>query len=149
MIDKSIGKQLLDEIEKSGNIYFACAKLGFSRATFYRWKKCDDKFRKSVDRALRLGRMALCDMSEHMLMKKVREGSMDAIKYVLSHNSPIYRPKSSTKVILEHRSDKNNIPLAPQKTLEDLIREANEKRRDGAKSDDVKEIGLPAIRPST
>ncbi len=149
MIDKSIRKQILEEIEKSGNVYFACTKVGLSRATFYRWKKCDDKFSKSVDRAFHSGRMAMCDVAEHMLMKKVKEGEMKAIVYVLAHNSKIYRPRNSTKVILEHRSDKNNNPPAYERTLEDLLREEDERRNKQAKLDDVKDIGSPTISPLT
>lgn len=127
MIPEEVKRKLLSELEKSGNIYFACNKTGVDRSTFYRWKKEDQSFRKSADQAVRSGRENMCDLAEHALLLNVKDKKMEAIKYVLSHNSPTYRPKRTSRVILEHRSDKQAAKEVPNRTLEDLIMESEDR----------------------
>jgi hypothetical protein len=125
MIDPELKNKLLNELEKSGNIYVSCAKMNISRNTYYRWFSSDTHFRKRAKKSLRLGRENLCDIAEHALMCNVKEKKLDAIKYVLSHNSPRYRSNRSAKVIIEHRSNKHIIENPPI-TLEDLLDQAKE-----------------------
>lgn len=91
MLDADVKKQLLRELEKSGNVYRACLKVGIDRSTFYRWKENDEDFRNKAEEAERGARANNCDVAEHALMANVRKGDMGAIRFVLSHNSPIYR----------------------------------------------------------
>lgn len=103
MIDGEIKEQFIQELEKSGNIYRSCLKVGIHRATFYRWKNEDDDFRKKADEAERIGRANNCDIGEHFLMVNVRKGDISAIKYLLSHNSPIYsRPMAPNIQLFEN-----------------------------------------------
>lgn len=71
----------------------ACKKAGISRATFYRWKKDNPEFREGVKKALSEGRENIAEIAEVMLMKRVRDGDMNAIKFTLNHNSDRYKPK--------------------------------------------------------
>ena len=100
MIDLETKEKLLKEIEKSGNVSLSCMKIGIDKATFYRWKD-DKEFRKKANEAMKRGRESNCDLAEHALMLNVKEKKMDAIKYVLSHQSKIYKPKDR-KVFLVH-----------------------------------------------
>jgi hypothetical protein len=127
MKNPSLKKRILEELEKSGNVYFACAKHGIGRATFYRWKNSNKDFKKKTDHALNFGRMNNCDIAQHSLMKLVREGNLASIKYLLAHNSPLYKPKTR-RVILEHIGNKQLLPIVKQKTLEDLIHDEEERR---------------------
>lgn len=102
MIRNSTKRRLLIELEKSGNIYVSCLKLGINRATFYRWRQENKEFRKKADRATQDGRANNCDIAEHSLMRKVKDGNMEAIKYILGHNSTKYKSSKTNKVILEH-----------------------------------------------
>ena len=44
---KSLDKKaIIEQLKKTPIIQVTCEKLGVSRATFYRWKKNDDKFSK-------------------------------------------------------------------------------------------------------
>ena len=38
MINKEIKEQLIQELGKTGNIYWSCSKVGIDRSTFYRWR---------------------------------------------------------------------------------------------------------------
>lgn len=71
----------------------ACKKAGISRATFYRWKKDNPEFREGVKKALSEGRENIAEIAEVMLMKRVRDGDMNAIKFALTHNSERYKQK--------------------------------------------------------
>lgn len=102
MIDNETKQKLLQELEKIGNVYYACAKVGIDKSTYYRWLKKDSKFKKQSRRAIQLGRNNLVDIAEHALLLNVKDKKMDAIKYVLSHNSSRYRKNVESKVVLEH-----------------------------------------------
>lgn len=101
MIDGETKQKLLQEIEKVGNVYSSCLKIGVNKATYYRWKKEDKEFSKLAIKAEKTGRENMCDIAEHALMQNVKERKMDAIKYALAHNSTRYKPKIR-KVIIEH-----------------------------------------------
>lgn len=100
MIDGETKQKLLQELEKSGNVYLSCMKVGINKSTFYRWKE-DKGFWKAASAAIKRGRENNCDVAEHALMMNVKDKKMDAIKYVLAHNSTRYKPKIR-KVIIEH-----------------------------------------------
>lgn len=121
MIDKKTKTKLLSELEKRGNVWFACAKVGISRATYYRWCEEDKNFREKAHALLKQGRENMCDIAEHALAIKVKEGSIEAIKYQLSHNSPFYKPRTVNKVILEHRRTMQSTDTLPSLTLEDIL----------------------------
>jgi len=106
MIKNPTKRKLIAELEKTGNVYIACLKSGISRATFYRWKNDNKEFRKRADGAVRQGRENNCDLAEHSLMIKVKEKNMEAIKYVLGHNSPRYKKPRTSNVIIDHRSNR-------------------------------------------
>ncbi len=120
MIDEKTKKKLLDELEKIGNAYHACRRLGMDPSTYHRWREKDAAFRKLSDAAIRIGRTNMTDIGEGALMKKVNEEDLGAIKYLLGHNSPHYKPNRISKVVMEHRSIKEKI--APAVTLEDVLR---------------------------
>lgn len=101
MIDDKTKNKFLQDLEKSGNVYLSCMRVGINRATYYRWKNGDKEFRKKAILAERNGRQNNCDVAEHALMMNVKDRKIDAIKYLLSHNSSRYKPKNR-KVYIEH-----------------------------------------------
>lgn len=121
MIDGKTKTKLLEELEKTGNVWIACTKVGISRATYYRWLKEDKKFGKLAKEALTLGRDNMCDIAEHALALKIKEGDFNAIKYQLGHNSPFYKPRMLSKVILEHRRKIQKSDLPPPVSIEDIL----------------------------
>jgi hypothetical protein len=104
MIDEATKNKLIQELEKSGNVYLSCLKVGINKATYYRWLKEDNAFAKKAYQAIRFGRENNCDVAEHSIMLLVKEKNLKASEYILSHNSPRYKPSmSSSKVYLEHK----------------------------------------------
>jgi leucyl aminopeptidase len=103
MIDDPTRQKLLKEIEKSGNVYLSCLKIGVDKSTFYRWKEQDKEFKKESTKAVRTGRENNSDVAEQALMLKVKEKNMDAIKYVLGHNSQRYKQNKSSNVVILHK----------------------------------------------
>lgn len=102
MIDGKTIESLLQELEKSGNVYLSCMKVGVDKSTYYRWLKENKSFKKQAMTAIRFGRANNCDVAEHALMLNVKDKKMDAIKYVLSHNSPKYKQKKSSDVVFTY-----------------------------------------------
>jgi hypothetical protein len=135
MIGSKTKRKLLHELEKSGNVLLSCLKIGIDKSTFYRWREQDAEFRKMSDRVIRIGRENNCDISEHSLMLNVKEKKMDAIKYVLSHNSPRYKPKKSNYVLIEHKNMAKMI--TPQPSFSQMLWDEARKRRVNA--DTIKE----------
>lgn len=156
MIDEATKNKLLQELEKSGNVYLSCLKVGVNKATYYRWLKEDNAFSKKAYQAIRFGRENNCDVAEHSIMLLVKEKNLKASEYILSHNSPRYKPSmSSSKVFLEHKRAittekekskprnweevmENTVPEYKAKALErlnnsdkELIRKANAKIANG------------------
>lgn len=132
MIDDEIKEKLIKEMEKSGNIYSSCIKVGIARADYYRWINKDSNFKKIAREALKTGRENMIDIAHHALMQKVKQLNLQAIMYFLGHNSPRYRKKSVSKVIITHKKDE--LPKEDQKTLEDFLDEL-EKREKGRRSE--------------
>src|SRR3989339_667083 len=105
MIKSPTKKKLLADLEKSGNVTISCLLSGISRATFYRWKQDSEEFKKKADKAEQHGRESNCDIAEQALMLKVKEKDMNAIKYLLGHNSPTYKAKETSNVVIVHKKE--------------------------------------------
>ena len=71
----------------------AAKQAGIARSTVYRWMKDNPEFRKAVEKAKKGGCVHMVELGEIMLLKKVKEGDVSAIKFLLTHNSKRYRPK--------------------------------------------------------
>lgn len=129
MIDDSTKTRFLKELEKSGNVFLSCLKMNIHRSTYYRWKKEDKNFRKKATEAEGHGRENNVDIGEHSLMKKVREGDLGAIKYLLSYNSPRYRPKKEASRVFFMHEKRDSFSDKQAPTLTEAIRGIEEKMR--------------------
>ena len=122
MIDDRTKSKLLKELEKNGNIFLSCLKVGVDRSTYYRWLSADKEFEKLANQAVRRGRENNCDIAKHVLMTLVKEKNMRAVEYVLSHNDPSYKSKHTSNVIIVHKKV-SSLPPSDVKTLEDVLDE--------------------------
>lgn len=120
MIDDKTKNKFLKELEKSGNVFLSCLKVGIDRSTHYRWLDADKEYKERAERCLHRGRENNCDIAEHALLLNVKEKKMDAIKYVLSHNSPSYKPNKNSNVVIVHKKELP-APVEQIRTLEDLL----------------------------
>jgi predicted Fe-S protein YdhL (DUF1289 family) len=96
-------------------VSFASKKSGISRATIYRWMKDSPDFRHAVDEAIKAGNSQLGEMAEMSLVKNIRDGNLNAVKYYLDHNNPKYikkiQPYSSPPIVHDHSSGTDTCEL--------------------------------------
>jgi len=84
---------LIEEIKKRPIIEAACKKIGIGRATFYRWRKADEKFAEQIDYALNEGKALVNDMAESQLISAIRDRNLSAIIFWLRSHHNDYRNK--------------------------------------------------------
>ena len=86
-------KLFLDNLKKIPIIQVACEKAGVSRATVYRWRDKDKKFRKVLDEALSEGEALVNDMSESQLISLIKDKNFPAIRFWLNHRHEKFRER--------------------------------------------------------
>ncbi len=91
MISKADKEKILKSLSENPFITVACKKAGIARATFYRLKDTDDDFFQEVNKAMSQGRDLICEVAESNLIKRSKEGNVEACKYILRHNSRRYK----------------------------------------------------------
>lgn len=95
-INQRIGKeqtQLLASLEKMPIVEIACQRTGIGRATYYRWRKDNEKFAQAADAALEQGRAYINDLAETNLISLTKDKNWSAIRYWLENNHPRYANK--------------------------------------------------------
>ncbi len=114
---KSLDKKaILEQLKKTPIIQVTCEKLGISRATFYRWKKNDEKFAEEVDIALQEGSQLINDMAESQLITAIKNGNLTGIIFWLKNHHKNYSPK------LEVTTKNTEIPLNDEQ--KEIIRQS-------------------------
>jgi ACT domain-containing protein len=93
MKTRSEKKLLIEQLKKTPIIQIACEKTRISRATFYRWRKVDKKFREKSDEALLEGAALVNDMAESQLLAAIRNQNITAIIFWLKNHHKNYRNK--------------------------------------------------------
>ena len=101
-------KVLIEQLRKTPIIQVACEKVGVARATFYRWKKKDQKFAEDVEIAVNEGSQPINDMAESQLISAIRSSNMTAIIFWLKNHHKGYSPK------LEVTTKNGDIPLTDE-----------------------------------
>lgn len=101
-------KELIEQLRKTPIIQVTCEKLGVSRATFYRWKKKDQKFAEQVDIALHEGAQLINDMAESQLISSIKSGNLTGIIFWLKNHHKNYSPK------LEVTTKSADLPLTEE-----------------------------------
>lgn len=119
MISKEIKNRLIIEIEKYGNVYAACLKIGVNRSTVYRWVNKNKRLKKEIEEAITIGRANICDMAENSVLQNIKNGNQKAAEYVLSHNSDRYRKKETSNVVIVHKKDFT--PLVREPSLKEIL----------------------------
>lgn len=114
---KSLDKKaIIEQLKKTPIIQVTCEKLGLSRATFYRWKKNDEKFAEEVDLALQEGSQLINDMAESQLITAIKNGNLTGIIFWLKNHHKNYSPK------LEVTTKNKEIPLNDEQ--KEIIRQS-------------------------
>lgn len=87
----AIKEQIIEQLKRAPIIQVACQKVQIARATFYRWKRTDEKFSSNVSKAIHEGRKLINDYAESQVIKAIQDGNMTAAFYWLNHNHKNYR----------------------------------------------------------
>jgi len=101
---------LLEQLRKMPIVQIACEKAGVSRATYYRWKKEDEKFAEAANEALQDGVTLVSDMAESQLLSQIRDNNLGAIMYWLKHRNSNY----NNKLEVTARIKQDNEVLTPE-----------------------------------
>lgn len=109
-------KLLIEQLRKTPIIQVTCEKLGVSRATFYRWKKRDEKFAEAVELALQEGAQLINDMAESQLISAIKDGNLTGIIFWLKNHHKNYSPK------LEVTTKSNEAPITEEQ--KEIIRQS-------------------------
>lgn len=83
-------KALIEQLKKVPIIQIACERVGISRPTFYRWKKDDIEFAKTIKEALSEGVVFINELSESQIITLIKEKNLAAVRFWLRHNHPKY-----------------------------------------------------------
>jgi len=87
-------KQLLiEQLKKTPIVQIACERVGVGRATYYRWRKEDEEFKKTTDEAIIEGEMLITEQSESQLISLIRDKNFPAIQLWLKSHHPKYTSK--------------------------------------------------------
>lgn len=86
-------KLFLENLKKVPIIQVACEKAGISRATVYRWRDKDKKFRKILNEALSQGEALINDMGESQLISLMKEKNFSAIRFWLNHRHDKFKER--------------------------------------------------------
>lgn len=81
---------LIEQLKTTPVIQVACQKANVGRASYYRWLKEDEDFKKKADEALQDGTLFINDLAESKLISGIKDGNMTAIIYWLKHHHSIY-----------------------------------------------------------
>ena len=93
MKNKKQKELLLEQLKKIPITQIACEKAGIGRATYYRWRKNDDTFRKMAEIAITEGEALITDMSESQLISLIRDKNFPSIQLWLKHHHLKYTNK--------------------------------------------------------
>ena len=85
---RRVRKQLLQLLQEGATVSQACAAVGISRRTFYRWLKDDPAF----DEAVAFAETRLIAAAERTLLQAIEQGDTRAAMWVLERRTPEYRP---------------------------------------------------------
>ena len=85
---RRLRQQLLQRLQQGDTVSQACAAVGLSRRTFYRWLQDDPAF----DEAVALAETRLIAAAERTLLQAIEQGDTRAAMWVLERRTPEYRP---------------------------------------------------------
>lgn len=115
-------KLFLENLKKVPIIQVACEKAGVSRATVYRWRDKDKKFRKALAEALSEGEALVNDMSESQLISLIKEKSFPAVRFWLNHRHEKFKERVEVTTKTE---DQEKLSSEQQKIVKEALKLAS------------------------
>lgn len=108
----------LEQLKKTPIVQIACEKTSLSRATYYRFRKEDEEFKKLADEALLEGSLLVNDLAESQLITAIKDRNLTAIQLWLKTHHPQY----ANKVEVQGKVTVENTPLTSEQ--QELIKKA-------------------------
>lgn len=84
--------KVLEYLQDSGNISYACKRAGVSREAYYLWRQ-EEAFALEADAAIALGKDFVNDLAHTQLIQNIQHGNMGAVKFQLASCHPDYQPR--------------------------------------------------------
>ena len=103
--------QVIEQLKATPIVQIVCQKTGISRATYYRWRDIDPKFKESSDKALKEGIAFINDLAESQLLSQIKDKNMTAIIFWLKSHHSDY---DTTKLQITTGDSKKDEPLSPE-----------------------------------
>lgn len=91
MKKQRVKKLFIEQLRKIPIVQAVCEKLDVSRAIIYVWRKEDDEFRKEMDAALDEGEALVNDLSESVLLQRIKNGELPPATFWLRHRHPKFK----------------------------------------------------------
>ena len=95
----------IETLKKSPIVQVVCERTSVGRSTYYDWRKKDEVFARSADKALGVGQLFVNDMAESQLVRQIQNGKLTAIIFWLKNHHKSY----NDKVVHEHEFDFRDI----------------------------------------
>lgn len=111
--------QILELLKSTPIVQVACQKSGVSRATYYRWRDKDKKFKEQSDSALKEGIAFINDLAESQLLSSIKEKNMTAIIFWLKNRHSGY---DTTKLQITSPESSKEEPLTSEQ--QELVNKA-------------------------
>ncbi len=93
MKKQRVQKLFIEQLRKVPIVQAVCEKLGISRAIVYVWRKENEAFRKEMDAALDEGEALVNDLSESVLLQRIKNGELPPATFWLRHRHPKFRSR--------------------------------------------------------
>ena len=96
---------IVEKLKQSPIIQIACKKVGISRATYYRWRKQDKRFKKLADKAIYEGILLINDMAESQLISAIKDKHMTGIIFWLKNRHSAYADRIKVDANINNRKE--------------------------------------------
>jgi len=104
-------KELLEHLKRNPIFQSACARVGISRSTVYRWMEDDEYFLQFVKQAQNEGNEFVADMAKSQVIKQISEGNLIASFFWLKTRK---KEEFAESVIHEHKLVQDKEKFTPE-----------------------------------
>jgi hypothetical protein len=84
--------KIIEKLQEIPIITLAVQQVGIPRSTYYRWRQIDFEFARKCDEAASVGIEHIVDLAQMTVIQKIKDGDLNAARYVLDRLDVRYRP---------------------------------------------------------
>jgi hypothetical protein len=90
-------EKVLEYLAESGNVSYACKRVGVSREIYCRWRADNEGFLVQTEKAVSRGKEFVNDLAHTKLMQSIQNDHFPAIKFQLASCHDDFLPKKSVQ----------------------------------------------------